>query len=103
MTFSKYTGAAAKLMYYILWFCFLKDFSLFLHLTGKKIKKRVRNYSSGVIFNIQNVPGVSSWLAFFFLTGLPPDPQDTIRSVKLENRKQKPSTVVNHAIKIDYL
>lgn len=24
-------------------------------------------------------------------------------SVKLENRKQKPSTVVNHAIKVDYL
>lgn len=49
---------------------------------------------------MQNVPGISSWLAFFLLT-LPPHTHTL--SVKLENRKQKPSTVVNHAIKVDYL
>jgi hypothetical protein len=41
-----------------------------------------------------------SLLAFFLFypTFLPPH-----TSVKLENRKQKPSTVINHAIKVDYL
>lgn len=53
---------------------------------------------------MQNVPGVSSLLAFFLLTlPSPPDTHTHTLSVKLENRKQKPSTVVNHAIKIDYL
>lgn len=48
---------------------------------------------------MQNAPGVS--LLAFFPLALPP-PTHTL-SVKLENRKQKPSTVVNHAIKVDYL
>jgi hypothetical protein len=39
-----------------------------------------------------------SSLAFFLTL-----PHTRTLSVKLENRKQKPSTVVNHAIKVDYL
>lgn len=67
MTFSKYTGAAAKLMYYILWFCFSEDFFLlFLHLTGKKIKKRVRNTSVGMVLTCK-----CSWVSLLAFSPRP--------------------------------
>lgn len=48
--FKIYRGSCQIDVLYILWFCFLKEFfSLFLHLTKEKIKKRVRNDSSGMI------------------------------------------------------
>jgi hypothetical protein len=107
MTFSKYTGAAAKLMYYILWFLFFLERFFFLYFltsnTGKKLKEGKKRFRWDD-FNMENVPGVSSLLAFFlFLPCLPAPPPTHTLSVKLENRKQKPSTVVNHAIKVDYL
>jgi hypothetical protein len=73
MTFSKYTGAAAKLMYYILWFLFFLERFFFLYFltsnTGKKLKEGKKRFRWDD-FNMENVPVFACFLPF--LPHLPP-------------------------------